>query len=266
VTEALAETWESLAEVCHALVTKEWELGTECPGWTVQDQLSHVIGIERALQGEAEPEWQGELGEHVRNDFASGNEKWIAVRRGFSGDAVLAEFIALTQSRLAQLRSLPSGSWSAVGWSPVGDVPMVTSVEVRIFDSWVHEQDVRRALDRPGGTGGRASEIALSRVQSAMPMVVGKRSKAPEGAVVRFVVRGAGLDARDFSIAVQDGRAQFVGSDRAPVVTLGLSAVDFTRLGCGRASWEQVQAAGGMEVEGDTALGQQVLGAMNFMF
>ncbi len=41
---------------------------------------------------------------------------------------------------------------------------------------------------------------------------------------------------------------------------MAMSGVDFTRLGCGRATGEQVQAAGGMEVEGDAALGYQVLG------
>jgi uncharacterized protein (TIGR03083 family) len=44
-TAALAETWGSLAEACHALVDQEWALPTECPGWDVKDQLSHLIGI-----------------------------------------------------------------------------------------------------------------------------------------------------------------------------------------------------------------------------
>ena len=43
---ALKETWESLADVCEELSSTEWALPTECPGWDVKDQLSHLIGIE----------------------------------------------------------------------------------------------------------------------------------------------------------------------------------------------------------------------------
>jgi hypothetical protein len=45
-----------------------------------------------------------------------------------------------------------------------------------------------------------------------------------------------------------------------------MSSVDFVRLGCGRATSAVVSAEGGIEVEGDAALGQRVLDNMNFMF
>ena len=45
VRDALAETWGALAEVCLDLSDAEWALPTECPGWDVKDQLSHLIGI-----------------------------------------------------------------------------------------------------------------------------------------------------------------------------------------------------------------------------
>ena len=71
---ALAETWGALAEVCFELSDTEWALPTECPGWDVKDQLSHIIGVERAIMGEPVPEWDGPLGDHVKNDFAATNE------------------------------------------------------------------------------------------------------------------------------------------------------------------------------------------------
>jgi len=80
-TTALTETWDGLAQVTSELSSAEWARPTECPGWDVKDQLSHVIGIERSIMGEAAPEWDGPLGDHVRNDFAAQHEPWIAVRR-----------------------------------------------------------------------------------------------------------------------------------------------------------------------------------------
>jgi hypothetical protein len=48
-------------------------------------------------------------------------------------------------------------------------------------------------------------------------------------------------------------------------VTLALSSIDFVRLGCGRATAQQVADAGGVAQVGDAAVGDAVLGAMNFM-
>ena len=37
----------------YELSDTEWALPTECPGWDVKDQLSHLIGIERVDHGRA---------------------------------------------------------------------------------------------------------------------------------------------------------------------------------------------------------------------
>jgi uncharacterized protein (TIGR03083 family) len=264
--DALAETWGSLASVCKELSTTEWALPTECPGWDVKDQLSHLIGIEQAIMGEPAPEWSEPLGEHVKNDFAATNEPYVAVRRAQPGAAVRAEFVAVTTARLAQLDELTAVEWAAVGWSPMGQVPHAEFMTARVFDSWVHEQDVRLALDRPGGSGNAASAIALGRIQDAMPFVVGKKAGCADGTAVRFHVSGPGDDARAFTIAVEGGRARPVADDVTPAVTLSVSSIDFARLGCGRATAAQVEATVGIGVDGDEQVGQSVLGAMNFMF
>jgi uncharacterized protein (TIGR03083 family) len=264
-TEALRETWGGLAEACFELSSTEWGLSTECPGWDVKDQLSHLIGIERTIMGEAAPEWDGPVGDHVKNDFAAMNEAWVAVRRALEGAAVRDEFVEVTEIRLRQLEERTEDEWAVVGWSPVGQVPYTAFMEVRAFDSWVHEQDARRALDRPGGCGNLASSISLGRVEGAMPFVVGKKAACADGTAVRFEITGPGDDARSFTVAVEGARARPVEEDVTPTVVLSLSGLDFLRLGCGRATAAQVEAAGGIAMEGDGAVGRQVLAAMNFM-
>lgn len=264
-TAALRETWDGLAEACYELSSNEWAQPTECPGWDVKDQLSHLIGIERSLLGEAPPEWDGPLGDHVKNDFGAMNEAWVAVRRPLEGAAVRAEFVDVTATRLGQLAERSEDEWAVVGWSPVGQVPYAVFMEVRAFDSWVHEQDARRALDRPGGSGNLASAISLGRVQNAMPFVVGKKAACGDGTAVRFDIAGPGDDARVFTVAVEGARARAVDNDVTPSVTLSLSSLDFVRLGCGRATAAGVEAAGGIGIEGDAAAGRRVLDAMNIM-
>jgi uncharacterized protein (TIGR03083 family) len=263
---ALGETWGALSGVCSELSETEWALPTECPGWDVKDQLSHLIGIERAIMGEPIPEWRGPLGDHVKNDFGATNEPFVAVRRTLPGPSVRAEFVEVTTTRMAQLDALTEEGWVAVGYSPMGEVPYAEFMRVRVFDSWAHEQDVRRALDRPGGDGNAASEISLDHVQRAMPFVVGKKAGCVDGTVVRFDVAGPGHDARVFTIAVEGGRARQTGDEVAPTVTLSLSNIDFMRLGCGRTTSALLEAAGAVSVGGDSLVGGSVLGAMNFMF
>jgi uncharacterized protein (TIGR03083 family) len=283
-TEALAETWRSLADLGRELSAAQWRTPTECPGWSVQCQLSHLIGLERSIQGEPAPEWDEPLGDHVRTPLAEGNEPWIAARRSWPGEDVLAEFVAVTDLRLATLGQLTEEEWGHVGPTIIGEVAYADFMRTRVFDSWVHEQDVRQALGRPGGSGGLASAVAVDQVQRAMGFVVGKKAEAPEESVVRFSVNGPAHDARAFALAIHDGRAGPAAEGADPTVTLAMSSVDFVRLGCGRVHhWEvgpvppfgsaghsgsvgHAGAAAQVEVEGDAALGKRVLESMNFMF
>jgi hypothetical protein len=147
----------------------------------------------------------------------------------------------------------------------VGDVPYARFMEVRVFDSWVHEQDVRLALGRPGGGGGLASCEALNQVQSAMGYVVGKKAAAPDGTVVLFCVTGPGADERQFALAVENGRARPGASGATPTVSLALSSIDFVRLGCGRATSREVEAAGGIGRSGDAGIANRILESMSFL-
>ena len=219
--------------------------------------------------GEAAPDWDGPLGD-AREERLRGHQRAAGSPCGgrSPGPRCCAEFVEVTRTRLAQLGARDRGAnGPPSGFSPVGDVPYAVFMEVRVFDSWVHEQDVRRALDRPGGGGNRASAISLDRVQGAMPFVVGKQAGCPDGTAVRLRRVGAReTTPATFTIVVEGGRAKPAGDDVAPTVTLSLSSVDFVRLGCGRATAEQVEAAGsGRGVEGTRRSATPVLGAMNFM-
>ena len=50
---------------------------TDCPGWTVRDQVSHLIGIERILLGDPSPPAPDPLPGHVSGEVAAMNEASI---------------------------------------------------------------------------------------------------------------------------------------------------------------------------------------------
>ena len=46
------DVWGDIVWLCDGLTDEQWALPTDCPGWTVQDHVAHMIGTERMLLGE----------------------------------------------------------------------------------------------------------------------------------------------------------------------------------------------------------------------
>jgi uncharacterized protein (TIGR03083 family) len=49
--DKLETIWRSVSALGAELDESDWRLPTDLPGWTVQDNLAHLIGTERMLQG-----------------------------------------------------------------------------------------------------------------------------------------------------------------------------------------------------------------------
>jgi uncharacterized protein (TIGR03083 family) len=264
VITILAEEWDAIDSLGRDLGDGEWDLPSECPGWTVRDVLSHLIGIERTLLGDQAPPPLTELPSYVENEIGARNEAWVAPRRSRPGRDVLEEFREVTARRLADLRAQPESRFEEIGPSPVGDVPYLEFMHVRVMDSWVHEQDIRVATGRPGHDAGPAAQLAMDRLCSAIPFVVGKQARAPDGAAVRFELRGP--LSRRIDVEVRDGRAKALPTlDRQPTAVLDMGADVFWRLTCGRVDGKAARLAGLVEIEGDGDLASRVLDAMAFM-
>lgn len=262
----LIEVWGSVVAACEGIDVDAWDLPTDCPGWTVKDQISHLIGIERMLLGEPAPPALDQLPSHVKNDFGALNEAWVASLRPVPGPQVLAEFIEVTDRRIGELEAMPPARFDEIGWSPVGEAPYRIMLGTRVLDAWAHEQDIRLAVGRPGGRNGRGEAVVLDRCEETMPYVVGKRAAPPDGTVVRFVVEGE--LGRSITVRVAGGRAATVpapAADIEPTVTLTTDQATFWRLAYGRMSAATALADQLIRLDGDTALGRRVLDGMAFM-
>ncbi len=262
VIDALDDAWGAIVELGDALDDGEWELPSECPGWTVRDVLSHMVGTERSLLGDASPDPLEPP--HVHNEIGARNEGWVAALRWHSGPQVLAEFRDVTARRLAELRSWPTARFDEVGPSPLGMVPYREFMNVRVMDCWVHEQDIRVATARPGHREGPAAGLAIGRLASAMPFIVGRQAKAPDGSSVRFAWTEG--DPGHLDVVVSGGRAAMADAlEGEPTTELRMDLEVFWRLACGRVTGEAARAAGLLEIRGDEELGRRVADSMAFM-
>ena len=262
VVGLLAQEWDAIVALGRELRADEWDLPSACPGWSVRDLLSHMIGTERSLLGDPSPDPPASAAPHVRNDVGERNEAWVASRRTTPGAQLVGEFAEVTARRLADLLSWASARFDELGPSPVGQVPYREFMRVRVMDCWVHEQDMRLATRRPGHREGPVADLAIGRIASAMPFVVGKRVGAPDGSSVRFDLSPA----RRLDVVVRGARAQAVDRlDGAPTATLTMDTETFWRLGCGRLSGAAARSAGLVELRNDVELGALVLDAMAIM-
>jgi uncharacterized protein (TIGR03083 family) len=265
LVEHLDQVWGSIGELGGTLTEAEWKTPTELPGWTVQDTLVHVVALEWVALDRPAPDHEipDDL-PHVKNDFGRINEVFVDSRRDLTGEEALAEFRSVTTDRLAQLRAFGPDEFGAASFTPVGPGTVRDLLPFRVFDSWVHEQDMRRAVGRPGHLQGPVADAAFGRVVGSMPFVVGKKADAPQGTTVVFDLTPP--LAQRFAIRT-DGRAQLL--DTMPddaTVRVTTDGETFLRLACGRLDPATVLTGDRVHLDGDAALGRRVVEQLNFLF
>ncbi|MGH2821109.1 MAG: maleylpyruvate isomerase family mycothiol-dependent enzyme, partial [Actinomycetota bacterium] len=206
--ELLDDVWRSTVALCEDLAPEEWEVETDCPGWTVKDVVSHLAGTESWLLGRAPPDHDPGSRDYVRNDLGRANEVFVDFRRSWPPRRVLDEFKEVTSERLAVLGAWGEDDLEAGSWTPFGPGTARQLLEARVADGWIHEQDVRRAVGRPGHQDGPVAGFVLrGLVRNGLGYAVAKKAGCPDGTTVQFEVTGPKpLDATVF-VAGGRGRA-----------------------------------------------------------
>ena len=214
--DTLEATFLSLSNLGRQLSEEQWKLPTDCPGWSVQDNLSHLVGIEVALSGGKPTSHKSPKFDYIKNAIGEHNENEIDVRRSQSGAQVLEEWNSISSNRITQLRAADDAYFETPMMMPTGPGTLGDFLGIRILDCWVHEQDMRRATGIAGNEGGPAAEHTIDRLTRTLPIVVGKRAATPEGASVVFVITGSVQ--RNIPITVIGGRVTIVTAPPAEVL------------------------------------------------
>ena len=91
---------------------------------------------------------------HVRNATGAANEQWVRALRPEPPEAMLLRFHDVTRRRAESLSAMSPEEFDAPTQTPVGIAPYRRFMEIRVFDCWLHEQDIRSAVGRPGHEDG----------------------------------------------------------------------------------------------------------------
>ncbi|MCT2589048.1 maleylpyruvate isomerase family mycothiol-dependent enzyme [Streptomyces sp. N2-109] len=260
--DAWTQSIEAISELVKPLAEAEWNRATDCPGWSVRDVVSHVIGIECELLGDPRPihTLPRDI-YHVVDETSRHMEVQVDVRRHHTGPEMTGELEYTIIRRSRQLRNEKRKPDAEVRHVLPGLPPVTLERQLllRAFDVWVHEQDIRRALRQPGNLDSAAALITRDVLVDGLPRVVAKKAGAPADSAVVIDVSGPVEFMRTVRVD-KDGRGSVNGSPSlGPAATLSMGWETYVRLACGRARAEAV--AGDVKAEGDAELATAILNA-----
>ncbi|QWF21932.1 maleylpyruvate isomerase family mycothiol-dependent enzyme [Nocardioides sp. LMS-CY] len=253
--------WQAIndfTDLLEELTDEDWSAPTDLPGWDVRAVASHVAHLEGVLAGQ--PEETADVGEppHVKGLLGLYTEVGVVNRRDASPDAIINEIRAAATARHTTLLADPPTDAAGKPEPIFGGVPWDwrTLLRNRPLDVWMHEQDIRRAVDRPGGMDSPAARHTAEYLAESLGYVVAKRLGAPAGTTVVLELDGSS----PFAFGVTDaGRGERLPHPPAPpTVLLRMEREALIRLAGGRCRPE----SGTVEVEGDQELGRRILDAM----
>ena len=254
VVDQLARCWASLDDLFEHLTDGQWSTASLCPDWTVRSVMVHLGAIEHMLLGEA----PGSMAEAL--PFHKAGE-WMQGVATLSDTEVLARYRDVIAGRRDELAAMSDDDFDLACMTPVGPGTYGRFMEIRVFDFWVHEQDIRVPLDLPGHEDGPAADTAIHEIERSLGYIIGRKVGLADGTSITIDLTGP-VD-RMFHVAV-DGRAAQVEVLESPDVTLRTDSTTFALLACGRIDPQGPIDDGRISWDGDAELGERA--ARNLAF
>ncbi|WP_298520860.1 maleylpyruvate isomerase family mycothiol-dependent enzyme, partial [uncultured Nocardioides sp.] len=207
-------------DLLEQLPEEEWATPTDLAGWDVKACAAHTAHLESILTGA--PEETAEVGEppHVTGLMGLYTEIGVVNRRDASADAIINELREAATKRHTALLADPPTDGDAKPEHIFGGVPWSTRTLLRNrpLDVWMHEQDVRRAVGRPGNMDSPPAKHTAEYLAEGLGYVLAKKVGAPVGTSVVLDLAGS----PPFAFEIDDnGRGQL-----DPGVALRADGVD----------------------------------------
>lgn len=246
--------WDSLDDLFGSLTDDQWSVQSLCPDWDVAGILIHLAAIEAMLAGKG------------HDAFAEGLPfdevgAFIADVDGSEPATLLERYRSIIEQRRTELAPLGADELEHPSMTPVGPGTYGRFMAVRVFDFWVHEQDIRRPLGVPGHESGPAAEMAIDEIDMSLGYIVGKKIGLPDGESMTIELTGPVT--RSMHVDVQ-GRATRVDAVENPTLSLSTDSTTFALLACGRIDPQAEIDAGTITWSGDAEWGEKAARSLAF--
>ena len=223
--DGLFDAWQSgnsaVRDLMAGLSQDQLQLPTGCTAWRVQDVFAHIIDIECLMAGDLpmqhQPDWDSlaPLGRSGRV-----TEIGVDARRGRSLAALLVEFDEINARRTDQFNKGPHDLTSLVKGPTGTDWPLQRALEMRINDTWVHEQDIRAAIGIPGNLDTEGALISARSLLDMLPFAWAKNVQAPPLTSIEIRITSP-FEMSGQAITDTEGRASVTTGATPDVMILG---------------------------------------------
>jgi uncharacterized protein (TIGR03083 family) len=267
---AYQQTTQAVVDLGRTCSDADFDLPTACPGWTVKDQISHVVGLESWLHTGVAPRVDVPDYDHVHHEAGKFVERSVELRRSMRGAKVVDELETVAAQRVEQL-SAPDLTLDSIVQGAWGPAPAGENLRTRILDIWTHEQDIRQALGRPGNLDSGGASVFMDLLFAALPRLVARNAGIEPGNVV--IIDSTGPVAGRAGVwveASEDGKPRGIplfsgiahdGDPEDVFTTITLSTDALTRRAAGRGGLEDIHYT----VQGDEDVARRVLENLVFV-
>jgi uncharacterized protein (TIGR03083 family) len=262
--EQLLDIWQQsaadLITLCEPLSDAEWQALTPCPGWSVADVVAHLIDMEAMVGDDPRPEVDIDWADfpHLTSDFGRATEIGVEYRRGRAKIDVLDEYRDIMVRRGEQIADVHGDVHTPSG----NIVPIERLLSMRIFDTWVHEQDIRTAIEQPGGLDSVAGFMSANMMIGGLPKAWGKLVNPGIGKTLRVQITGPFIE-RDVAFRIDESGKAIEVDPGAADVTLTMGWPEYFRLATGRVDPDDAELRAHITTEGESALVESTLRALN---
>ncbi len=130
------------------LTDDQWSTPSRCDGWTVQDVVAHLVGVNAFWAASVNAGLAGTPTRVLATfDPAAHPPLMIEPMRTLAPREVFDQFVASNDNFLGALAPLDDAQWSMVVESPPGHVSIRLLAQHALWDVWVHERDISIPLE-----------------------------------------------------------------------------------------------------------------------
>lgn len=259
-----------LLDLLDGLTPAEWAAPTECPAWMVKGIALHLLADDLSLlsrQRDDEPSGvsiaPGATFDELFVALDRFNERWVAAASFFS-PLVLIELLRLSGEWTHLFYGTVDGDrlGEAVPWIGPEPAPYWLLAAREYWERWIHQEQIRRAVDQPGLHDPRFVVPAVAVAVRGFPQGLAA-FPAPDGTTVTLTI----TDADDAAWTVGcDGQTWtlYDGAPADPSVTLAVdletAALLFSR------GLTSAELTGRIRPEGDADLGAVMVAGLGAFF
>jgi uncharacterized protein (TIGR03083 family) len=262
---------DALLQLLAALSEEEWSRPTVCAGWSVKDVALHLLGDDvgrlsrgrDAFSGAAfVPRGDRDFEAELLAFINEANERWVQATRRISPHLLcdLLRFTGGETYRYFQSLDLFQIG-EPVSWAGPDPAPVWLDVAREYTERWLHQQQIRDAVEKPGLKERRFFAPVLDTFVRALPHTFSDVD-APEGVHVKLTVSGEA--GGEWSLVRQDENwALYREAVAEPAATAVIDQETAWRLFT--KGIPKDEARGGMTFAGDQTLALKVLDTVSII-